>query len=273
MTRWSLWRRQASTVAALELRRRLGARQLLGLAIAAGVPLALCGARLAAAVLFDRPSRHYAPTMVYAMVYRVLILRFTVFFGCMMAFAPLVRGEILDRSLHYWFLAPVRRSVLVAGKFAAGLAVTLSAFGATTALTWVAIQGVSGKAALAEKLAGPGGVAELLAYLAGTSLACVGYGAVFLAVGVVFRQPIVPALAILGWESIVFLLPAALKNFSVAHHIESLLPVAPPEGPLAIIAAPTSPWIAVPGLVAVAVVAVAFAARRLTRTEILYGGE
>ena len=33
----------------------------------------------------------------------------------------LFRGEMLDKTLHYWFLAPARREVLLAGKYLAGL--------------------------------------------------------------------------------------------------------------------------------------------------------
>ena len=43
-----------------------------------------------------------------------------IFFGCLGIFMNLFRGEVLDRSLHYYFLAPVRREVLVIGKYLAG---------------------------------------------------------------------------------------------------------------------------------------------------------
>jgi len=37
------------------------------------------------------------------------------------SFMNLFRGEMLDKTLHYWFLAPARREVLLAGKYGAGL--------------------------------------------------------------------------------------------------------------------------------------------------------
>ena len=40
----------------------------------------------------------------------------------------LFRGEILDRSLHFYFLAPIRREVLMVGKFLAGLLATCTIF-------------------------------------------------------------------------------------------------------------------------------------------------
>jgi hypothetical protein len=36
----------------------------------------------------------------------------------------LFRGEIVEKSLHYYFLSPMRRELLVAGKFLAGLITT-----------------------------------------------------------------------------------------------------------------------------------------------------
>ena len=206
--------RQGLVVTAIELGRRLRGRQILGLLFVAGIPLALVGARLAATLLAPHHVRPFSATTAYAVFYRVMILRFTVFFGCMLIFTHLIRGEILDRSLHYWFLAPLRRSTLAAGKFAAGLVVALVTFLTVTALTWLSIVAVPGRDALGNRFASAAGPLELASYLAATSLACLGYGAVFLAVGVVFRQPIVPALVLLGWESVLFLMPTALKKIN-----------------------------------------------------------
>ena len=41
------------------------------------------------------------------------------FFGCLGIFMNLFRGEMLDKTLHFWFLMPVRREVLLAGKYVA----------------------------------------------------------------------------------------------------------------------------------------------------------
>ena len=40
----------------------------------------------------------------------------------------LFRGEMLDKTLHFWFLAPVRREVLLAGKYGAGLIASVVIF-------------------------------------------------------------------------------------------------------------------------------------------------
>jgi hypothetical protein len=78
---------------------------------------------------------------------------------------------------------------------------------------------------------GPGW-AKLLTYTSITILACIGYGAFFLVVGLFFRNPIIPAIVLYGWEWLNFLLPALLKKVSVIHYLHSLAPIPVSEGPL-----------------------------------------
>ena len=58
---------------------------------------------------------------IFAGVFQFFYLRLAIFFGCLGIFMNLFRGEMLDKTLHFWFLAPARREVLLAGKYAAGL--------------------------------------------------------------------------------------------------------------------------------------------------------
>ena len=67
-------------------------------------------------------------SIMFAGVFQFFFLRLAVFFGCLGIFMNLFRGEILDRSLHFYFLAPIRREVLMAGKFLAGLLATCTIF-------------------------------------------------------------------------------------------------------------------------------------------------
>ena len=70
--------------------------------------------------------------MIFAIYYGGLILRTVVFFGCAWIFMNLFRGDIIDRSLHFYFLSPVRREVLVVGKYLSGLVTSIILFTATT---------------------------------------------------------------------------------------------------------------------------------------------
>ena len=267
---------QILAVQALEFRKRFLGRRAIPVYLLVLIPVLLFGGRAVALQLLGAGHGDTlgGDRVVYAALFRTLILRFVVYFGCVAVFVPLFRGDILDKSLHYYFLAPLKRSTLTVAKYLSGLAAALTLFNGVTLATWSLLYLAHGPAALLERLASAPGLLELGGYLLVTSLACVGYGAVFLAAGVFFRNPIVPALGILGWELINALLPPVLKRISVIHYLESLCPVSiPSDSGFAILADPASPWVAIPGILTLAAVVVALAARRVRRMEILYGAE
>jgi hypothetical protein len=117
------------------------------------------------------------------------------------------------------------------------------------------------------------GSAHLFSYVSVTILACIGYGAVFLIVGLFFRNPIIPGLLLYGWEWINFLLPPGLKKVSVIHYLTSLVPVRMSEGPFAVLVEPTPAWIAVPSLLLFTGVVLALAGMHIRRMEISYAAE
>src|SRR5258708_27729560 len=71
---------------------------------------------------------------VFAAVFQHFYLRLAIFFGSLGIFMNLFRGEMLDKTLHFWFLAPARREVLLAGKYLAGLIAAIVIFGVGAAL-------------------------------------------------------------------------------------------------------------------------------------------
>ena len=268
--------RQFLALQALELRKRFLGKRAIPVYLLALIPLVLFSARLVAAQVFhwnvEADLAH--DRVVYAALFRTLILRFVVYFGCVAIFVPLFRGDILDRSLHYYFLVPLKRQTLTVAKYVSGLLSALVLFNGVTLATWTLLYLTLGPGTLAEQLVSGQGLFELSSYLLVASLACVGYGAVFLAAGVFFKNPIVPAVAILGWESINALLPPVLKKISVIHYLESLCPVSiPQDSGIAILADPASPWVAIPGILVLAALLVYVAAWRVKRLEILYGVE
>ena len=185
----------------------------------------------------------------------------------------LFRGDLVDRSLHYYFLSPVRREVLVVGKYISGLVTSVVLFTATTVVSLLLLYFPRfSSESVRFFLDGPG-TSQLFTYAGITILACVGYGAFFLVVGLFFRNPIIPALVLYGWEWLNFLLPPLLKKISVIHYLNSLAPVPVWEGPFAVVAEPTPAWIAVPSLIVVTIVVLVAASQRIRRMEINYGGE
>jgi ABC-type transport system involved in multi-copper enzyme maturation permease subunit len=170
-------------------------------------------------------------SIVFAGVFQFFYLRLAIFFGCLGVFMNLFRGEILDKSLHFYFLAPIRREVLMVGKFLAGLLATCLIFVTSELLQIVAFTWNFSPNVRDLYLYQNHGLAHSAAYLGVAALACLGYGAFFLAAGMLFRNPILPAAAILGWEAINPFLPALLKKFSVIYYLKSLCPVDIPTPP------------------------------------------
>src|SRR3984885_8735007 len=136
---------------------------------------------------------------VFAGVFQFFYLRLAIFFGCLGIFMNLFRGEILDKSLHFYFLAPVRRDVLMVGKFLAGLLATCIIFMTSELVQFAVFTGQFSPNVRELYLYQNHGLANAAAYLGITALACLGYGAFFLAAGMLFKNPILPAAAILIW--------------------------------------------------------------------------
>jgi len=162
--------------------------------------------------------------LIFATSFQFYFLRLAVFFGCVGVFVNLFRGEMLDKSLHFYLLTPMRREVLLAGKYFAGLLATVVIFTSSTALQWWAMLWQFERGIIVDFLAGTGW-SQFASYLSVTALACVGYGSVFLAVGLLFRNPIIPTAVVLLWESANPFLPPLMKKISMIYYLQSLCPV------------------------------------------------
>lgn len=270
---WSLWAGQIAAILRLEVRKNFIGKRAFLIYLLAGAPILLMAA-LSAQISWEqsRSNNIGEINIIFANLYEGLILRTIVFFGCAWIFMNLFRGEVVDRSLHYYFLSPLRREVLVCGKYLSGLVASLVLFGISTAGSLLFLYIGLGSAGASYFADGPG-KGQAFAYLGITVLGCVGYGAAFMLIGLFFRNPIIPALLIYGWEFINFLLPPVLKKISVIHYLHSLSPVPVPEGPFAMVAEPTPAYLSIPGLLFVTAAVLALASYQIRRMEIMYGGE
>jgi ABC-type transport system involved in multi-copper enzyme maturation permease subunit len=265
---WPLRRRQVWQTMRLELARtftRWGTLRLLFLAFA---PAFIIGAHASQ----DTRCNLEEETLIIGGIIQLYYVRFGIFFGSLGIFVRLIRGELAERTLHYSFLAPVRREVLIIGKFLAGVLTTVTVFGAGVLASFFLMY-AHFDAGRAFVLNGPG-LGHLRAYLLVATLACLGYGAVFLAMSLLFKNPIVPAVVLLFWEGINGVLPVWLKRLSVTYYLKPLFPVELPiTGFLSlftVVAEPTPSWLAVSGLLLFAALVLAFACWRIRRLEVLY---
>lgn len=269
------WWRQLAGVMRLEFHHYFRGRRAWGVWLLALAPVLLLAAKAGVQVLWgDELQFSLAQEEeLFAGLYEALILRLCLFFGCVIVFINLFRGDVMDRTLHYYFLTPVRRDVIAAGKFAAGVLFTSLLFGGATLGARLLMYIPYGRAAAAEHLLGGSGLGFSLAYLGVTVLACVGYGSVFLLAGMLARNPIIPAFAILFWESLNIFLPPPLRQASVIYYLASLIPIPRTMGFVGIPVEPAPPALAVPGLIALAGALLVLAGRRARSMEVDYSGD
>lgn len=269
----SLWFRQIRAIFWLEIEKNFFSRRAILIYLLALLPLL----PLSLIALFRPDGEEFRDfprfSVIYAFLYNGLILQTVVFFGCAWIFMNLFRGELVDRSLHYYFLSAVRREVLVVGKYISGLATSILLFTATTIVSMLLLYLPHFYSESIRFFSAGQGLRHLMTYALITILACVGYGAFFTVVGLFVRNPIIPALVLYGWEWLNFLLPPLLKKISVIHYLKSLTPIPLSEGPFAVVAEPTPAWLAVPGLILVTLVVLAISGYRIRRMEIQYGSD
>ena len=217
---------------------------------------------------------------IFAGIFQYFYLRLAIFFGCLGIFMNLFRAEMSNRTLHFWLLAPARREVLLAGKYAAGLIASSLIFGGGAVLTLGAMIWPH-DAVEVQAYWNAGGMSHVFWYAAAAVLGCVGYGSVFLAVGLYVRNPIIPAAVLLAWEGINGILPHVLQKMSVLYYLQSLCPVPAPmedDAPvlirlLAAPAAPASGPVAILGLLLLTAFVLWIAALAVRRMQISYGAE
>ena len=272
------WMRQLTGVIRLEWKKTFLSRRGWWVYLLALAPVGL--ALLHTLVMLRIQARgrfgHGVPSDIqgFAGMFEVYYLHLGIFFGCMGIFSNLFRGEMLEKTLHYYFLTPVRRELLVAGKYLSGVIVALVLFVASTGLSFW-LMGKHQGVAWSEFLQHGAGQSQMIWYMVVAALACIGYGAVFLVAGLFIRNPMIPAAVVWVWENLNPFLPSLLKRFSVIFYLKSLCPVRldvpPPLNVLVTDTDPASAWIAVPGLIVVAMLVLAYAAVSARHAEISYG--
>lgn len=265
------WRGQIRTLAGNEVRRSLVSRRAVPLFLLVAMPLILMALR----AIFLPEAERLDPTKAtveFAEVFLFFLLRFIVFFANAVIFVRLFRGEILERSLHYTLLAPLRREVLVLGKYLGGLLAAVLLLVPTICASYFLTYLPHGASGL-HLMASSSGLSILFRYILIVVLACIAYGALFLLAGLYFKNPMVPALIFLGWETLTPFLPAFLKSLSLVHYLVSFAPVPVSLGAFALLARPVAWWLALLALLGVTVVLLVLATRVASKLEVTYSAD
>jgi len=272
---WRLFASQISVLVRTEVRRNLFTRRRIWVYLLALIPVII----ILIHYFWDKsanPSQLEDDTFVLAGIVQLYYLRLGIFFACMGIFTWLFRGEMVERTLHFQFLVPVKKEVLIVGKFLAGAVISIALFEMAVLACFYLTYSRLGSAGRSYVFDGPG-LSQLGGYLLVTALACLGYGAVFLALSLLFKNPIIPGAMLMGWEAVAPIFPAWAQRLSVTFYLKHLCPVKlPVEGPLAIftiVAEPVSPFIAIFGLLCLTVAILVLSCFLIHRLEVTYTAE
>jgi ABC-type transport system involved in multi-copper enzyme maturation permease subunit len=272
---WRLWLRQIGILVRREMRRSLFTRRRIWVYLLAFFPVVI--------MVIHRLVHNSQPidaatmrkeTQIFAGIVQLYYVRLGLFFACMGIFTWLFRGEMVERTLHYPFLTPVRREVLVIGKFLAGAAIAIVLFEIAVLACFGLLYSRFGSLGMDFVFHGPG-LDQLGAYLLIIALGVLGYGSVFLGLSLVFKNPIVPGALFFGWETITPVLPGWLQVLSVTYYLKHLYPVSVSSnsfllGLFTVATGPISERTAVLGLLCFTIAVLAFSCYRIRGTEITY---
>jgi ABC-type transport system involved in multi-copper enzyme maturation permease subunit len=267
-----LWRRQVLAIFKIEFGKALFSKRSLGSYALALMPILIFIIAALESINEGEPNFKSIENgrEIFGFIFSSLGLNGVIFFGCAAIFTNLFRGEILDRSIHYYLLTPVRREVLVISKYLAGLSGAVILFSLSTIICFLLLYLPYGMEQLISDLTSGIALQQLGQYLGITLLACLGYGSIFMATGLLMRNPFIPIVLIAGWESIHFILPPALKLFSIMYYLKGLLPIPLDEGPFAVIVSPPPVWVSVVGMFGLSALAIILSVHLLKRLEVKY---
>jgi ABC-2 type transport system permease protein len=173
------------------------------------------GARVAGSSIFG--------VMIWMLYVRFIVPVLGVFYG-----TALMADEVEDKTLTYLFTRPIPRGAVLLGKYLAYLACTSLVVLPSVMLTYFLVVPFGQVGAT---------FMSLLADLGILGFGLAVYGAVFAFVGARLKRPLVSGLIFaFGWEQLALALPGYLRQFTVAHYLQALVPHAmPSDGALSIV--------------------------------------
>jgi ABC-2 type transport system permease protein len=252
----------------LALGEMLWSRRTIFMALVVGGPVLLAVvARLAAVNGIVRMSVNgvgLGSDDLFGMMIWMFFLRFSVpvlgvFYG-----TALIADEVEDKTITYLFTRPVPRAAVLIGKYLAYFACTaLVVLPAVTVIYVVLVP-------FAQI---PASFPQLLADLGIMALGLAVYGALFALMGASLKRPLLAGLVFaFGWEQIALLVPGYMRQFTVAYHLQALVPHAmPSDGVVSLLQAvfrdTPSPVRSVCWLLAIMGACLALAARAVERRE------
>ncbi len=223
VSRSTRFRRQAVSAFTLAIRRTQASKFLWAALGLAAIPV-LIGVLVSVHNWGDSSFNVARVHSTYENLLRMLYLHFIVFFVANFLGFAVMRQEADERTLHYLFLQPVPRWILIVGKTAAYLALASVFCSVSLWLTYLIMSlSAAGVAGTVSDLFGEGRFVVLCKECLVMALGLLAYGSIAMLMGSLVKSGLY-ALILLAWESGLPYLPSSLKAWTVMHYLHSLLP-------------------------------------------------
>ena len=169
-----------------------------------------------------------AGSSIFGVMIWMLYLRFIVPVLGVFYCTALMADEVEDKTITYLFTRPIPRGAVLLGKYLAYLACTSLVVLPSVMLTYFLVVPFGEV---------PGTFLSVVLDLGILGLGLAVYGALFAFVGARLKRPIVSGLIFaFGWEQLALALPGYLRQLTVAHYLQALVPHAmPSDGALSVI--------------------------------------
>jgi ABC-type transport system involved in multi-copper enzyme maturation permease subunit len=154
--------------------------------------------------------------MIWMLFLRFIVPVLGVFYG-----TALMADEVEDKTITYLFTRPIPRGAVLLGKYLAYIACTILVVLPSVMIVYFLLVPFSQL---------PSTFGSLLIDLGILALGLAVYGGVFAFVGAYFKRPLVIGLVFaFGWEQVTLALPGSMKQFTIAHYLQALVPHAMPS--------------------------------------------
>ena len=211
----------ARAVFDLALEGMVWSRRTLVVAVFVGLPVVF--AIVYRAFLAAHLPPRMTPFDLYGLVVVFYYLRNVLPLAAPFYASALIADEVEGKTLTYLLTRPVRREAILAGKFAAYVATTLSLALPAVVVTFFILLVAPGRAGLGAA------VPDLLRDLGVLALTLLAYGALFTLLGVLLKRPMIPGLLFLFIWELLANLPGYLPRFTPTAYLRSLVRHRPAE--------------------------------------------
>jgi ABC-2 type transport system permease protein len=207
--------RAARGVFDLALEGMVWSRRSVLMAVLLGLPIAF--ALLYRLVLASRIGARMSGFQLYGVVIVFYYVRNVLPLAALFYATSLIADEVEGKTLTYLLTRPIRRSAILAGKFAAYLVTMLALSLPATLVTFFLLTTASGFTGIGRY------IPDLFRDLGVVALAVLSYGALFSLMGVLLKRPMIPGLLFVFLWELLANLPGYLPRFTLTAYLRSLV--------------------------------------------------